>query len=66
MIGHLKSDYGLARSYLKGPAGSQMNLLLSASAWNLQLWMRQLLCWLQILLRFTYSPKCQKVVKASF
>lgn len=43
IIGHLKSDYGLARSYLKGDDGSQMNLLLAASAWNLQLWIRQLL-----------------------
>lgn len=48
IIGHLKSDYGLARSYLKGPNGSQMNLLLAATAWNLQLWMRQLICWLKI------------------
>lgn len=66
IIGHLKSDYGLARSYLKGPAGSQMNLLLAASAWNLQLWMRQLICWLNILLRFVNPVNHRVILKPSF
>lgn len=39
IIGHLKSDYRLARNYLKGFIGDQINLLLSATAWNLKKWM---------------------------
>ena len=66
IIGHLKSDYGLARSYLKGAGGSQMNLLLAATAWNLQLWMRQLICWLYILVRFVSQPNRRIILKPSF
>ena len=66
IIGHLKADYGLDRSYLKGADGAQMNLLLAATAWNLQLWMRQLLCWLKILVRFVSSPNRQTNLKPSF
>jgi len=40
IIGHLKSDYRLARDYLKGFIGDQINLLLVATAWNLKKWMR--------------------------
>ena len=40
IIGHLKSDYLLARNYLKGPIGDTINLLLSAAAFNLCKWMR--------------------------
>lgn len=40
LIGHLKSDYRMARNYLKGFAGDQINLLLAAAAWNLCKWMR--------------------------
>ncbi|WP_310681673.1 transposase [Aliifodinibius sp. S!AR15-10] len=66
IIGHLKSDYGLSRSYLKGSAGSQMNLLLAATAWNLQLWMRQLLRWLRILLRCVNPMNHRIILKPSF
>jgi IS5 family transposase len=40
VIGHLKSDYRMARNYLKGFAGDQINLLLAAAAWNFRKWMR--------------------------
>lgn len=43
VIGHLKSDFRLARNYLKGSLGDSINLLLAATAWNLSLWMRRLL-----------------------
>lgn len=66
IIGHLKSDYGLARSYLKGADGSQMNLLLAATAWNLQLWMRQLLCWFKVLLVFVSLLNRRTILKPSF
>jgi Transposase DDE domain. len=42
VIGHLKSDFRLARNYLKGAVGDVMNLLLAATAFNLRKWMRGL------------------------
>ena len=40
VIGHLKSDFQLARNYLKGAIGETTNLLLSAAAVNIRKWMR--------------------------
>ena len=40
VIGHLKSDHRMARNYLKGFKGDEINLLLAASAFNLKKWMR--------------------------
>jgi transposase, IS5 family len=40
LIGHLKSQYRLARCFLKGFVGDQVNLLLAAAAWNLRKWLR--------------------------
>jgi IS5 family transposase len=34
VIGHLKNHYRLCRNFLKGSIGDEMNLLLSAAAWN--------------------------------
>ena len=39
IIGHLKLDYRLGRSYLKGSAGDEINLLMAACAWNLRKWL---------------------------
>ena len=39
IIGHLKSDYRMARNYLKGAAGDRINLLMAACAWNLKQWL---------------------------
>lgn len=39
LIGHLKSGFRLARNYLKGAVGDEINLLMAASAWNLRKWM---------------------------
>ena len=39
IIGHLKSDYRMARNYLKGVLGDHINLLLAAAAWNLKQWL---------------------------
>jgi len=39
IIGHLKSDYRLARNYLKGAIGDHINLLMAACAWNLKKWL---------------------------
>lgn len=43
IIGHLKSDYRLARNYLKGDLGDAINLMLAASAFNFKKLMKQLL-----------------------
>ncbi|MDR4515878.1 MAG: IS5 family transposase [Nitrosomonas sp.] len=39
IIGHLKSDYRMARNYLKGAIGDQINLLMAACTWNLKQWL---------------------------
>jgi IS5 family transposase len=46
VIGHLKSDFRLARNYLRGVVGDAINLLLSAAAFNLRKFMRALACFL--------------------
>lgn len=38
IIGHLKSDHRMARNYLKGFSGDEINLLLAATAFNLKKW----------------------------
>lgn len=50
MIGHLKSDYGLARNFLKGVVGDEINLLMAAAAWNIKKWLNALF-WLLFLCR---------------
>ena len=40
IIGHMKSDHRMARNYLKGFKGDEINLLLAATAFNLKKWMR--------------------------
>ena len=40
VIGHLKSDFRLARNYLKGTVGDAVNLLLAAAAFNCKKWMK--------------------------
>jgi len=48
LISHLKHQYRLARCFLKGFVGDQVNLLLAAAAWNLKKWLRTAaLFWLQ-------------------
>ncbi len=49
-IAHLKSDFRLARNYLRGCAGDSLNLLLAAAAWNFRQWRRFWRLFLQLLL----------------
>ena len=42
VISHVKSDFRLARNFLKGTIGDTINLLLSAAAFNLQKWCNNL------------------------
>lgn len=39
VIGHLKHDFRMKRSLLKGAQGDAINLLMAACAWNLRKWM---------------------------
>jgi len=42
-IGHLKQDFRLCRNFLKGIAGDNINVILSAAAWNFR---RRIILWL--------------------
>jgi transposase, IS5 family len=48
LIGHMKQDHRMARNYLKGSVGDQLNVLLSASGFNLKKWLNRVLLWLKI------------------
>ena len=61
LIGHLKSDFRLARNYLKGTIGDQMNVLLAATAYNLAKWMRESIATLFRLLKFYFKWNFQAV-----
>ena len=41
IIGHVKSDCGMERNYLKGEIGDQINAILAASAFNFRSWLRK-------------------------
>jgi len=57
VISHLKHQYRLARCFLKGFVGDQVNLLLAAAAWNLKKWLRAAaLLWLQFLRLLIVKP----------
>jgi transposase, IS5 family len=43
VIGHLKQDYRLCRNFLKGIPGDNINVILSAAAWNFR---RRIILWL--------------------
>lgn len=42
IIGHLKSDHGLARNYLKGFIGDSINLMMAAAVFNFKKLLRLL------------------------
>jgi len=46
VIGHLKSDHRLKRNFLKEFTDDQINLLMSAAAFNFKKWMREVYFWL--------------------
>jgi len=57
VIGHLKSDFRMARNYLKGSLGDAINLLMAATAFNLTKWMRLVALCLFFALCGFFSPK---------
>lgn len=56
VIGHLKQQYRLARCFLKGFVGDQVNLLLAAAAWNLRKWLRTAALFLLQIFRTLFVP----------
>jgi IS5 family transposase len=42
LIGHLKSDHRMQRSFYKGFHGDQINVLLASAAWNMKKFMKKL------------------------
>lgn len=61
VIGHLKSDHRLNRSYLKGFVGDQINVLMAAAAFNFKKWMRLLFCFWYLLLVKTFNDGFRKI-----
>jgi IS5 family transposase len=43
IIGHVKSDCGMERNYLKGEVGDEINAILAGSAFNFRSWLRKVL-----------------------
>jgi IS5 family transposase len=64
VIGHLKSDFRLARNYLKGTIGDAINLLLAAAAFNCKKWLNALAKGLLFALFFLGRLISQKMCKA--
>jgi IS5 family transposase len=42
VIGHLKYDFRMLKSYLKGLEGDRINAIMACSAWNFKKWMREI------------------------
>jgi len=55
IIGHVKHDHRMARNYLKGFIGDQINLLMAACAWNLKKWMNSFIH--ALFFTILYMPK---------
>ncbi|WP_308986163.1 transposase [Thalassobacterium sedimentorum] len=57
VIGHLKSDYRMARCFLKGALRAELNLGLAAAAWNLKNWINELLFALILWVQHNFSSR---------
>jgi IS5 family transposase len=51
IIGHLKSDHGMGRNWLKGEAGDRVNILMASCGFNMRKLLRAFLCLLAKSLR---------------
>jgi transposase, IS5 family len=63
-IAHLKHDYRMGRNFLKGVAGDTFNALMSATAWNLRLWIMGL-SMLAALLQRLMQPLSSAILHSS-
>ena len=59
IIGHLKSDYGMDRNYLKGRIGDEINALMASCAYNLKKILKHLRIFVQIFLE-AQNPPCMQ------
>lgn len=57
VIGHLKSDFKLKRNYLKGLVGDEINIMLSAAAFNFAKWLRERPFCLRLLHAISHMPQ---------
>lgn len=59
VIGHLKKNYRMATNYLKGSIGDSVNLMLAATAFNINKWLKNLVFWLFSIFDFYrfFTPK---------
>ena len=49
VIGHLKADHRLGRNFLSGFLGDEINIFMSAAAFNFKKWMREIYFWFYFL-----------------
>lgn len=67
VIGHLKKDYRMARNYLKGIRGDEINVLLSAAAMNfkrvMNLWKQRLI---NFILKIVFETLFNQGLKLTF
>jgi IS5 family transposase len=64
IISHLKNEHRLYRNYLKGFLGDEINLFMSAAAFNFRKWMRLVLFWLQLWITYIASQVDQEIFAA--
>lgn len=59
IIGHLKADHRVARNFLKGTLGDEINFMMAASAFNFKKWMNKLQekAWALYKVNFALSKK---------
>lgn len=58
VIGHMKSDFRMARNFLKGVKGDQINALMAAAAWNFKRILRKIeqdILWLILKISLKYD-----------
>jgi IS5 family transposase len=63
IIGHLKSDYRLARNFLKGSLGDEINILMAACAYNLKKWMRWYASFFLFLFIYVFVGKKSSILR---
>jgi IS5 family transposase len=54
VVGHLKQDFRMARSFLKGAIGDAINLFMAAAGYNFRRWMRGLSQFLSLFVAWLY------------
>jgi hypothetical protein len=67
VIGHLKSDYRLARNYLKGIMGDEINILMAAAAMNfkrvMNLWLTEAIFGWKLILKIILNVSKKNIAQ---